>query len=166
MTEEWRAVLGHEGLYEVSDMGHVRSLDREVWHGTGTKNGTRKLIGRPIVSSMAKGYPAVSIPERVCIHTLVCEAWYGPRPDGMVCRHLDGNPTNNTPDNLRWGTPKENSQDTLRHGRNRWAAKTHCPEGHEYSEANTYRHNGHRFCRECNRNAVARYDLRKSQKAS
>tara|TARA_R100001244_G_scaffold113592_1_gene84097 strand:+ start:156 stop:632 length:477 start_codon:yes stop_codon:yes gene_type:complete len=35
-----------------------------------------------------------------------------------LCRHLDGNPTNNNIKNLKWGTPKENAQDCLRHGRN------------------------------------------------
>lgn len=49
------------------------------------------------------------------LHRLILSAYYGPCPDGYVCRHLDGNPVNNTVDNLRWGTPKENSQDSLRH---------------------------------------------------
>jgi len=35
-----------------------------------------------------------------------------------LCRHLDGNPTNNNINNLKWGTHKENAQDCLRHGRN------------------------------------------------
>jgi hypothetical protein len=35
----------------------------------------------------------------------------------MQCRHLDGNPSNNRPDNLRWGTAKENAADMIRHGR-------------------------------------------------
>jgi len=160
MAEEWRAVLGHEGIYEVSDIGNVRSLDREVWHGTGTK--TMKLVGRPLASFMVKGYLALNIPKLAYIHRLVCEAWHGPRPEGMECRHLDGNPFNNTPDNLRWGTSKENAQDTLRHGHHREAAQTHCWKGHEFSEANTYRHNGRRGCRACNRSAVARYEARKA----
>ena len=50
------------------------------------------------------------------VHTLVLEAFAGPRPRGMVCRHLDGNPANNRPENLRWGTAAENSADSKRHG--------------------------------------------------
>lgn len=50
------------------------------------------------------------------IHRLVLETYVGPCPDGMECRHLDGNPKNNNLDNLRWGTRSENSQDSIRHG--------------------------------------------------
>ena len=50
------------------------------------------------------------------VHRLVLEAFAGPCPEGMQCRHLDGNPGNNSLENLKWGTPKENSEDTLRHG--------------------------------------------------
>ena len=39
---------------------------------------------------------------------LVCEAFHGPAPEGLNCLHIDENSTNNTPDNLKWGTQKEN----------------------------------------------------------
>lgn len=39
---------------------------------------------------------------------LVCEAFNGPAPEGMVCMHLDENARNNVPDNLEWGTQKQN----------------------------------------------------------
>ncbi len=52
-------------------------------------------------------------------HQLVCEAFNGPRPEGLQCRHLDGDPSNNTPGNLRWGTAKENAADRKAHGRDR-----------------------------------------------
>ena len=50
------------------------------------------------------------------IHRLVLEVFVGPCPPGMVCRHLDGNPTNNHISNLVWGTPQANGQDMIRHG--------------------------------------------------
>ena len=50
------------------------------------------------------------------VHRLVLEAFVGPCPEGMECRHLDGNPGNNRLDNLAWGTPKENFADSMRHG--------------------------------------------------
>jgi transcriptional regulator with XRE-family HTH domain len=56
--------------------------------------------------------------RRVCIHTLVLEAFVGQRPKGMSCRHLDGNGFNNRLDNLKWGTPLEQSGDQKRHGTN------------------------------------------------
>jgi hypothetical protein len=51
------------------------------------------------------------------VHKLILLAHVGPCPDGMVCRHLDGNPRNNRLSNLKWGTPLENAADTIRHGR-------------------------------------------------
>lgn len=50
------------------------------------------------------------------VHTLVLKTFVGPCPDGMVCRHLDSNQTNNHISNLAWGTPRENSQDMILHG--------------------------------------------------
>lgn len=50
------------------------------------------------------------------VHQLVLLAFVGPRPEGMQCRHLDGDPTNNQLENLRWGTPLENHADSVRHG--------------------------------------------------
>ena len=50
------------------------------------------------------------------VHKLVLEAFVGPRPDGMQCRHLDGNKLNNSLQNLRWGTSSENSSDARCHG--------------------------------------------------
>jgi hypothetical protein len=51
------------------------------------------------------------------VHQLVLEAFVGPCPEGMGCRHLDGDPSNNHVENLAWGTQKENVADMIRHGR-------------------------------------------------
>lgn len=50
------------------------------------------------------------------VHSVVLETFVGPRPPGMVCRHLDGNSQNNRLENLTWGTPAENNADRARHG--------------------------------------------------
>lgn len=75
------------------------------------------LCGR----SLSRGYLRVYIcsiePKRFRpVHSLVCEAFHGPRPIGYETAHGDGVRTNNRPDNLRWATPKENSADMVRHG--------------------------------------------------
>jgi hypothetical protein len=55
--------------------------------------------------------------RNVTVHSLVLEAFVGPRPDGMQCRHFpDRNPTNNRVSNLSWGTPLENANDRRVHG--------------------------------------------------
>jgi hypothetical protein len=68
------------------------------------------------------GYGLVSIrthahPIRVLQHVLVLEAYKGLRPSSQhETRHLNGDPHDNQPDNLEWGTTKENAADAIRHG--------------------------------------------------
>lgn len=144
--ERWLPVVGHEGLYEVSDGGRVRSMPRAR-----TKGGLLK----PMLDRY--GYHWVTLPgeaRRQCrraIHQLVAEAFIEPRPDGTEVRHLDGNPGNNRPANLAYGSHGENMRDKREHGTDPNLAKTHCPQNHEYTEANTVIRNGSRFCRECAR---------------
>ncbi|MCG2624693.1 HNH endonuclease [Arthrobacter sp. I2-34] len=101
--EEWRPTA-FDG-YFVSSLGRVR--------------GRTMRILTPHVTSA--GYAVVHCgrgnPQGV--HVLVCQAWHGTRPaPGMHAAHGDGNPLNNTPENLRWATPLENNgRDRLRHGR-------------------------------------------------
>ena len=55
--------------------------------------------------------------RRTYLHILVAEAFHGPRPFSDACvRHLDGNPANNSADNLAWGTYLQNEEDKRRHG--------------------------------------------------
>lgn len=50
------------------------------------------------------------------LHRLICEAFNGPCPADHVCRHLDGDKTNNKAANLAWGTQTQNNMDKLEHG--------------------------------------------------
>lgn len=50
------------------------------------------------------------------VNRLVIEAFVGPCPEDMECRHLDGNRTNNHVNNLCWGTKEENEADKKSHG--------------------------------------------------
>ncbi len=49
------------------------------------------------------------------IHHLVLETYVGSRPINAIARHLNGNPQDNRPGNLRWGTSKQNTWDSIRH---------------------------------------------------
>lgn len=96
-----------EGLYEVSSAGRVRSVRRKIILKSG--------------DSGHCGHQAVVLsdsPRRVkrYVHHLVLEAFLGPRPPGMVSRHLNGDSSDNSAPNLRWGTHEENYADQRRHG--------------------------------------------------
>lgn len=153
MNEEWRPVPGWEGLYEVSDQGHVRSLDH---HGRRQFHKGRRLKSRLVGQG---GYPAVGLHrdghvERWYVHHLVLAAFVGPRPNKYHTRHLNGNSQDNRLINLRYGTAVENAADKLLHGtaRTRPFVATHCAQGHEFNAQNTVRgKDGQRRCLTCRR---------------
>ena len=114
MREEWREVAGYEGLYEVSNLGNIRALDRTVKGNS--KRGTQNISGHAKKKSIAKtGYEVVLLHKdgsykTKTIHRLVAKAFI-PNPDNRpIVNHLDGNKRNNRVTNLEWCTQKRNVQ--------------------------------------------------------
>ena len=151
MTEQerWLPIPGWEGLYEISDMGRVRSLDRIAANGRFWKGRIRAL-------TISNGYLAVSLwrggsGEMRLVSGLVATVFCGPKPPGKEVRHLNGDAWDNRAENLAWGTSSENKLDQVRHGTHHEANVTHCPQGHPYEGANLYVRpsDGRRRCRTC-----------------
>lgn len=106
--EIWKAIEGYEGLYEISNYGRVKSLDR-IGHGG------RKLKGRILKKAKNKdGYFVVDLDshgkrKQFRVHRLVATAFI-PNPNNYPCvNHKDENKLNNNVDNLEWCTIKYNS---------------------------------------------------------
>lgn len=139
--EVWLPVVGYEGRYEVSNLGRVRSLDRVVIRGNNIHQPMRGRILKPWGKGGEgdRAHQVVTLGhyDRHYVHTLVLEAFTGPRPDGHEGCHNDGNPLNNRADNLRWDTASANQRDRLTHGTHHYARRTHCKHGHEYTPENT-----------------------------
>jgi hypothetical protein len=123
MDTEWRAVVGFESIYEVSDAGGVRrvapSTGRPERVGTG---GAR--VGRVLTANTELDYPRVQLWKEGryfnrLVHRLVAEAFLGPIPDGMEVNHIDGNKLNPSVANLEYVTPSENSSHAYRTGLSR-----------------------------------------------
>lgn len=119
MSERWLPVIGFEGIYEVSDFGRVRSLDRNITYRNG---GTRLWRGRILKSSQNSGcYPCVELcrnggGKTASVHQLVAESFIGPRPPRKQVAHRDGNKANPALSNLRYAYPRENHADKIIHG--------------------------------------------------
>lgn len=168
-VEEWRAVRGYEGSYEVSSIGNVRSLPRLDRLGRRTQGKDLKHLRgtpRPYVQLSHGG--GKKDRRNIEIQRLVAIAFVPGEEDGLEVCHIDGNKFNNVATNLRWDTHSNNMIDTVdSHFTCVNAAKTHCPHGHEYSPENTitFRNwNGRpaRRCRECsNAYQRRRYAARK-----
>lgn len=158
-TETWRPIVGHEGRYEVSDHGRVRSLDRIIQQRTRSgAPGTRFARGRILKTPLDKdGYVTAALIHQGKfhlrkVHAMVLESFVGPRPAGLVACHGDGNPQNNTPANLRWDTISSNTYDKIDHGRHHMVNKLVCKRGHELALPNLPAKpltRGHRNCWAC-----------------
>ena len=108
MEEIWKSVKGFEGIYEVSNLGRVRSLDR-VSAGGARRRG---VVLKPSVGE--QGYPYVILKfgkkqKTIKIHRLVAAAFV-PNPHGFpVVNHKDENRGNASADNLEWCSQKYNA---------------------------------------------------------
>lgn len=112
MEEIWKPVIEFPSHYCVSDNGNVKR----------TKKGSGAVLGKNLKPGKdAGGYCKVvlsieGIKHNRNVHNLVAEAFLGPRPEGQLVRHLDGNKRNNTLDNLAYGTGSQNVADSIKHG--------------------------------------------------
>lgn len=130
MTEEvWKDVSDFVGLYQVSSLGRVRSLDRiqECYGGRRWPRAGRIL---KLTAIKGKGYLVCSLVDRTrkrrpYVHELVLTAFVGDRPPDMEGCHNDGNPANNVVGNLRWGTHQSNCLDKKAHGTSLTGQKHH-----------------------------------------
>lgn len=98
MEEIWKDIEGYEGLYQVSNMGRVRSLRRNII--------LKSKIER-------NGYERVrlctnNIPKDYSVHRLVATAFISNPNNYPIVNHKDENRTNNCADNLEWCTQEYN----------------------------------------------------------
>lgn len=128
MNEVWKPVVGYEGLYEVSNLGRVRSVDHTI---NVCRNGINYLcpVKGKILSPQRRqhGYLGVPLygkgghPTRGCktfaLHRLVAEAFLE-NPNGYAeVNHIDEDKTNNRLDNLEWCDRVYNSNYGTRNAR-------------------------------------------------
>ena len=128
--ECWKAIIGYEGFYEVSDIGNVRSVDRDIRKSDGV---IQRRRGRACKKCEDKnGYYYVKLNREAStkyfrIHRLVYEAFVAHISDDCEIDHVDFDRKNNRVDNLRAISHAENVRHTCIAGRH--AASDHAFAG-------------------------------------
>ena len=105
MEEEWRDIRSYEGLYQVSNLGNVKSFNNRI------KNKNPMILKQTI--DRKNGYLTVSLSKNGKkkihrVHKLVASIFIDNPNNYPVINHKDGNKLNNCVDNLEWCTYKQN----------------------------------------------------------
>lgn len=113
MVEEiWKPIEGYEGLYEVSNLGRVKSFAIPAMKQGKILKPNKKSNGYMRIILCKNG-----VHKFVYIHRLVAEAFV-PNPENKPCvNHIDNERANNHADNLEWCTQKENVRHAAKQGR-------------------------------------------------
>ena len=113
--EEWKSVSGYEGIYEVSNLGNIRSLDRETI-GKGGK--IRRFKGKKLKTTFRNGYLCVNLrrdlsTKTLYVHLIVASNFINNPYNLPQIDHINTIRTDNRVENLRWCTAKENIRNPI-----------------------------------------------------
>lgn len=116
LNEMFKDVPGYEGLYKVSNIGNVLSINRSV---VAPRNSRRIIPNKLLKKQKIKGYLYVFLcrcgkRKQYGVHQLVASAFIGKKPEGLECCHFNGDRQDNRSENLRYDTRKNNISDNVR----------------------------------------------------
>lgn len=113
MKTIWKPIVGYEGIYEISNLGKVKSF--KFWYGDGEKE--RILTGYKNLGYMTVGLSKNCKTVNVLLHRLVADAFI-PNPENKpYINHKDCNKLNNGVSNLEWVTHSENMEHAFANNR-------------------------------------------------
>lgn len=115
--EIWKPIKGYNGLYEISNLGNVKSFKISKYGNRMKLN----IIGKRYWVNGDIGYYSVGLyknSKRTSrkVHSLVLEAFVGSRIKGYVANHKDGNNLNNVLSNLEYVTLTKNAEHAFKIG--------------------------------------------------
>ena len=115
MTEIWKDINGYEELYQVSNLGKIRSNDKKVK----SRGGSRMINGKTLQQSFLTGYPKINLTKdgdskTFLIHRIVAEHFC--QVPTLEVNHKNGIKTDNRAENLEWTTRKENINHSFTNG--------------------------------------------------
>lgn len=114
--EQWKDIPGHEGRYQASDLGRIKSLPNR-------RRFTEIILKQQFNKKCQRFYVTLTTTDefghsqaQYQVHRLILLTFKGPCPVDMEGCHDDGVGTNNRISNLRWDTKKANEADKVTHG--------------------------------------------------
>lgn len=116
--EEWRNIPGYEGIYQVSNLGNVRTCEEKTTFTErhGVRHWKQRVLKVKLSTNKYGRHDArVSLwkdgqEQTWLVARLVGLAWCGGYSEGMTINHINGNATDNRAENLEWVSRKENIQ--------------------------------------------------------
>lgn len=121
--EIWKDIIGFEGIYQISDLGRVKSLERVIMRSDGKPYPVRQRIiaVNKYFDSTGNGYLGVCLifkgkRKTKHIHRLMAESFLSNPNNHPQLNHIDGNKFNNVLSNLEWCTASENVKHAYRTG--------------------------------------------------
>lgn len=144
MQEIWKDVTGYEGIYQVSNLGNVKSLYRKVFYTDGRNYIYKeRILNWNIMKKVNRCYVHLyknSERKSMLVHRLVAQAFI-PNPDDLPeVNHKSGITTENDISNLEWVTHSDNMKHGILHGNNIYTetqikqVKTYLAEGKGQAE--------------------------------
>lgn len=134
--EVWLPIKGYEGIYEISNLGNVKRLKREVFNGYGYMILHEKILKN---SSDGKGYLKISLTKNLTqktkkIHQLVAISFLNHKPNGIniVVDHIDNNKLNNNVNNLQLITSRLNSSKDKKNYTSKYTGVFWCKNNHKW----------------------------------
>lgn len=114
LKEVFKPIKGYEDLYEISNLGRVKSLPKKVGRRMRKETFLKSRVS-------AQGYEMVTLCRNyksfnASVHRLVAEAFIPNTENKATVNHIDGNPLNNDISNLEWATQSENNLHAYRTG--------------------------------------------------
>lgn len=100
--ETWRPVPGYEGLYEVSDLGRVKSLERTCFNGHVSRKVRERILRPTQLPCQTVGLCRDGLHETWTIAQLVLTVFVRPARPGEVATHKDGDKWHHAVGNLEW----------------------------------------------------------------